>query len=173
MSTTTTYDKPRLLTDQFHGQKGPIFEAWKKPYLDAAEGKGDEDATWGECYLGTDPQIGLSAAQVRRRAIRRRESYAMLVQQVSDPSLKAVLRAEAGPNAPNPVDKRNGRTAWLTLERECSDPASTLHVNMRIAEFNALTILKDAGISESTITDLNRLLISKNADLPITNQYGS
>ena len=84
-----------------------------------------------------------------------------------------MIRAEAGPNAPNPVDRRNGRTAWLTLERECSDPASTLHVNMRITEFNALTIAKDVGISESTVTDFNRLLISKNADLPVANHFGA
>lgn len=45
MNTTTTYDKPRLLTDQFHGQRGPLFEMWKKPYLDAGESKGDDDAS--------------------------------------------------------------------------------------------------------------------------------
>ena len=171
MSTTSTNDKPRLLYDQYHGQRGPLFEAWRKPFLDAAEGKGDDDASYAECYLGTDPQGGLTAAQVRRRAVRRRESYAMLIQHMTDESLKAVIRAEAGPNAPNPIDQRNGRTAWLTLVRECSDPASTLQTNTRIAEFNALTILKDVGISESTITDFNRLLISKNADLPAGNQF--
>lgn len=131
-------------------------------------------ASWDECYLGTDPQGGLPPAGVRRRTVRRRECYGTLLMHISDESLKAVIRAEAGPNAPNPADrrnKRNGRTAWLTLERECSDPASTLHVNMRIMEFNGLTIAKDVGISESTVTDFYRLLISKNADLPAANQF--
>ena len=132
MSTTSTNDKPRLLYDQYHGQRGPLFEAWRKPFLDAAEGKGDDDASYAECYLGTDPQGGLTAAQVRRRAVRRRESYAMLIQHMTDESLKAVIRAEAGPNAPNPIDQRNGRTAWLTPRARVHVHVCLLHVPVAI-----------------------------------------
>jgi len=151
---------PRLLAPLFHGQKGPIFTAWSKGFLDAAEGEGDEDASWAETYLGTDPRIGLSAKSVRLRQVRRREAYSKLLLQIDDEQLKAVIRAEAGPNAPAVTDRRNGQTAWLTLVRECSDTASTLHVNTLIAEYQNLTVSKDVGISESTITDFNRLLFS-------------
>lgn len=71
------------------------------------------------------------------QAATRGESYSGLLQHISDESLKAVIRAEAGPNAVNAADRMNGRTAWLTVERECQEPMSALHVNSKIIEFNA------------------------------------
>ena len=65
-------DGPKLLCKPFHGQRGPVFDQWSLEYLDAAEGKGDEDGSYADCHLGTDPQAGLSAAQSRRRIVRRR-----------------------------------------------------------------------------------------------------
>ena len=55
---------PRLLCRTFNGTKGAQFTRWRADMLDAAEGKGDEDASWAMCYLGTDPQAGLTAKQV-------------------------------------------------------------------------------------------------------------
>ena len=57
---TTTNERTKLLTDLFHGQRGPVYEAWKKPFLDAAATKGDDDASYDECYLGTDPRRSVS-----------------------------------------------------------------------------------------------------------------
>ena len=54
---------PKLLTERFAGQRGVAFTNWSKAFLDAAVGKNDEDASWAECLLGTDPQAGLSAVQ--------------------------------------------------------------------------------------------------------------
>ena len=70
--------QPRLIAAKFAGQRGPQFTQWAKEYLDAAAGKGDEDGSWADCYLGQDPQAGLSAVQTRRRTQRRRESYSAL-----------------------------------------------------------------------------------------------
>ena len=95
--------------------------------------------------------------QTRRRQQRRRESYSTLLQHVSDESLKAVIRAEAGPNAANAADRLNGRTAWLTLERECQEPMSALHINTKIIEFNGLTMQKDVGINEQSIIEFSRI----------------
>ena len=162
---------PKLLTERFAGQRGVAFTNWSKAFLDAAVGKNDEDASWAECLLGTDPQAGLSAVQNRRRSQRRRETYAAVLQHVSDESLKAVIRAEAGPQAANANDRLNGRVAWQVLVRECQEPASALHVNTKILEYHGLTMAKDVGITESSITDFNRLVVDKNADLPAANRF--
>ena len=74
--------------------------------LDAAEGKGDEDASWAMCYLGTDPQAGLTQAQTKRRALRRRETYSALLMVLTDEDLKKMIRAEAN---------RNGRTGPVVI----------------------------------------------------------
>ena len=126
-------------------------------WLDAAEGHGDEDASWAETALGTDPGPGgLTPAQTRRRTVRRREVYASLIALTDCEDLKAVLRDEA---------QRNGREAWRILERECGEPTSALHMNKKILEWHGLTMAKDVGISPSSITDFNRLLTRKNSEL--------
>ena len=112
-------NRPRLLTRLYDGQQGERFELWKKEWLDAAEGKGDEDASWAQTALGTDPQVGLTPAQVRRRVTRRREVYSSLLTHMTDVTLKSVIRAEAN---------RNGRSAMQILERELGVPTSGLEV---------------------------------------------
>ena len=67
-------DNKNLLCRTYSGERGAAFETWKKLYIDAAEGKGDDEASWAMCCEGTDPQIGLTPAQVRKRDKRRRES---------------------------------------------------------------------------------------------------
>ena len=57
---SSTESQPRLIAAKFAGQRGPQFTEWSKDYLDAATGKGDEDASWTDCFLGQDPQAGLS-----------------------------------------------------------------------------------------------------------------
>ena len=113
-------DAPRLLCRKFSGEKGPAFTKWRKEFLDAAEAKGDQDASWAMCYLGLDPQAGLNATQTGRRSMRRRETYGALIVHQEDESLKDTLRAEGN---------RNGRDAWLVLERECAEPIlSLIHI---------------------------------------------
>jgi hypothetical protein len=82
-----------------------------------------------------------------------------------------VIRAEAGPLAVNPQDRSNGRVAWLVIQRECDEPASALHINTKILEYNGLTMLKDVGVTEATVTDFNRLIVKKNSDLPLANRF--
>ena len=78
------------------GTKGQKFTRWTRMWLDAAEGRGDEDASWAETALGTDPGPGgLTPAQTRRRTVRRREVYASLIALTNCEDLKAVLRNEA------------------------------------------------------------------------------
>ena len=67
---------PRLLVERkYDGQKGEHWVKWIAEFLDAAQGKGDEDASWAQTFLGTDQQVGLSPAQVRRRRVRLRECF--------------------------------------------------------------------------------------------------
>lgn len=98
-------------------------------------------------------------------------TYASLLQHIDDESLKAVIRAEAGPLAVNVQDRSNGRVAWQVILRECQEPASALHINTKILEYNGLTMPKDVGITEASVTDFNRLIVKKNADLPIANRF--
>ena len=173
MSSDRKDDGPHLLTPKYHGQRGPLFENWKVAFLDACAGKGDNVASFAECFLGLDPQAGLNNAGIALRKVRRRESYSMLMRHLSDPSLSDVIRTEAGPNAVNPADRLNGRTAWQVLERECGDPTSTLNINVLILEWHSLSIAKDVGLSQSTMTDFDRLLVSKNSKLPVANRFSS
>ena len=51
-------DKKLRICKSHDGSKGPRFTKWKRQWLDAAEGRGDEDASWAETALGTDPGPG-------------------------------------------------------------------------------------------------------------------
>ena len=55
------------------GSKGRKYALWKDGFLDAAQGRGDDDYSWAQVFLGTDgPQAGLGAADERayNRAVR-------------------------------------------------------------------------------------------------------
>ena len=68
-------DGPRLLVKKYGGRRGAEYTRWRKEFLDALEGKGDDDASLAMTALGTDSQAGLSPAQVKRRDKRRRDLY--------------------------------------------------------------------------------------------------
>ena len=68
---------PKLIHEQFHGQRGPLFDQWALGYLDAAEGKGDDDASWAQDMQGLTVTAGLGAAQIKRRKVRLREITCM------------------------------------------------------------------------------------------------
>ena len=107
-------DGPRLLTAKKHdGSKGAAWEKWKTEYLDAAAGKGDEYASWADVFNGTDPQVGLTAAQVRSRTKRRREAYSNLLLHLADEGLKATIRAE-------PARMRATRSSFRIASRRAS-----------------------------------------------------
>ena len=164
MSSAEQTTGPRLLCPKHDGSKGVKYTAWLKVFIDALYGECDEDASLAETAEGTDPQQGLGGAQVKRRAKRRKQLYSTILQYLSDEDLQAVIRAEAA---------ANGRTAMQILDRECTAPTSALEINKRILEWQQISITKDVGISASTITDLNRVLTRKNADLPAVRRYGS
>ena len=158
LDSTDSDDTPRnLICSRFPGGKGPHYDIWEKNLLDAFEGKGDEDASWADTLLGTDPQAGLTPAQARRRQQRRRETYSYLLRLQEDESLKNVLRAEGN---------KNGFQALKVLRRECKDPSNALTTSVKLAEWHGLSIKKDVGYEEETVAKFNRLLTSKNADLP-------
>ena len=89
-----TNDK-RLMCPKFNCQKGEAFDRWAKLFLDAADGKGDEEASWADTFLGNDTTVGLSAVQMKKRVTRNREAVASLLYHLDDESMKAVIRAEA------------------------------------------------------------------------------
>jgi predicted RNA-binding protein YlxR (DUF448 family) len=77
---------------------------------------------------------------------------------MDDDSLKAVIRAEAGPLAVNPQDRSNGRVAWLVIQRECDEPASALHINTKIlrpvlavARSLASAVADEADVAATTV----------------------
>ena len=92
LDSTDSDDTPRnLICSRFPGGKGPHYDTWEKNLLDAFEGKGDEDASWADTLLGTDPQAGLTPAQARRRTQRRRETYSYLLRLQEDGTGVGVL----------------------------------------------------------------------------------
>ena len=106
-------DGPRLLTRPFDGKRGPEATEWLEEFLDAADGKGDEDASWADTFQGLDRRAGLSAAQVKRRDQRDRQGYSAMIQSMTDKDLKAQMRDEAGKTAAG---------AYRIFMRECGEP---------------------------------------------------
>ena len=47
---TNKDDKSFLIAPLFDGQRGPMFLAWSKKFLDAAEGKGNEDFSYADVF---------------------------------------------------------------------------------------------------------------------------
>ena len=70
--------------------RGQAFEDWAEEFLDAADGKGDEDASWAQTFLGTDARAGLTAAQMKKRIQRNREALASLIKHQADPDLSLI-----------------------------------------------------------------------------------
>ena len=71
-------DGPRLACDKFFGGKGAEFTAWSKEFLDAADGVGDEEASYAQQYLGLAPPP-TNAAGTKRCDARNRGSYSWLL----------------------------------------------------------------------------------------------
>ena len=89
-------DKYPLLCEKYDGRRGRPWQEWSAQWLDLMAGCGDDDASLAQTLLNTDPQVGLTPAQVKRRERRRRESYSLLIRHISDPELVAVIRNAAG-----------------------------------------------------------------------------
>ena len=128
---SNTDQLPRLLCNKYLGGRSPLYNKWEEEMLDAAAGKGDEDASWAQTLLRTDNAVGLTAAQSKRRNQRLRETYSQMVQLQEDESLKALLRAEA---------QNRGDLALNILRRECRDSRSALSINKKILEWHQLSI---------------------------------
>ena len=56
-------DDRGLIAPSFDGQRGPAFTAWSKTFLDAAEGKGNEDFSWADVFRGDDAVGGLGLSK--------------------------------------------------------------------------------------------------------------
>ena len=104
--TSTTACLKYVLGDARHdGSKGRKYTLWKDGFLDAAQGRGDDDYSWAQVFLGTDgPQAGLGAAPARKQNKRRREAYSALMEALDKDScrdLKTDLRTNANANGKN------------------------------------------------------------------------
>ena len=80
----------------------------------------------------------------------------------TDESLKSIIRRDA---------RDDGRRAWLIMIDQCGESTSALMVNPKVAAIAAITIPKDVGVKESSITDVARLLVMRNEDLPQARRY--
>ena len=45
---STTDQLPRLLCNKYLGGRSSLYNKWEEEMLDAAAGKGDEDASWAQ-----------------------------------------------------------------------------------------------------------------------------
>ena len=62
---------PRTIVDKEFSSRKEDWDDWSKEFLDAADGRGDDDHSWKDTFLGLDRQLGLSPAQTGRRNRRR------------------------------------------------------------------------------------------------------
>ena len=100
------------------------WDQWSLDYLDRVDGKGSDEASWAQRFLGTDVTIGLSAAQQRKRVQDNREAVSDLIRHQEPEDLKQVIR-DAGKNLPGPL-RSNARLAWQALQAQCQVPVTVL-----------------------------------------------
>jgi hypothetical protein len=153
---------PRLDVYKHGGQRGEPFVQWAKVFLDGAEGRGDQDASYADTFLRRDTRNGLGGAAAGRMKQRDRESYAYLLLHLDCPTLKAMIRAEA--------DRKGGK-AWDVVLRECNHKDSALRGTKRRMTVLNLTIRGAVGLSVSSLTDYNRLMTDKNEELPMDKKF--
>jgi hypothetical protein len=153
---------PRLDVYKHGGQRGEPFVQWAKVFLDGAEGRGDQDASYADTFLRRDTRNGLGGAAAGRMKQRDRESYAYLLLHLDCPTLKAMIRAEA--------DRKGGK-AWDVVLRECNHKDSALRGTKRRMTVLNLTIRGAVGLSVSSLTDYNRLMTDKNEELPMEKKF--
>ena len=111
------FDKYTVFYAKHAGAKGQYHTKWAEGYIDRCDGKGDEDASWSETYFGTDAQVGLTPAQVRRRAQRRRMAASALVCHIEDEGLKKVLRGVVR----RALAANMNHDSWTEERRHCHD----------------------------------------------------
>ena len=169
-STTTKYKLCRDLPEQ----KGPIFEELYKYFMDASGGEGDEDASWAQTYAGTDRRAGLTATEQRRRVVRNRKAVAKLLEVIPDKDLKAEIRSSAvNRPAGGPGLTTYANVAHQVLIREMRVPFSSGRIQSALTAYNSIGIRTHVGISEGTISTLNRKLTAENDDLPVANKFST
>ena len=149
---TTESGIKRKLCRDLPREKGEAFESWNKELLDAGHGEGDEDASWSDTFLGQDPRVGLTPAQQRRRAERNRKATSALLAVVPDTDLKAVIRS-AAVNRPagGPGLRTDAQVAYNTLVAKQRVPQSSLRVQNKLDEFNAIRIRSHVGVSVDSL----------------------
>ena len=78
------------------------WDQWALDYLDRVDGKGSDEASWAQRFLGTDVTIGLSAAQQRKRIQDNREAVSDLIRHQEPEDLKqgCTLHQDAAQGAP-------------------------------------------------------------------------
>ena len=174
MSSTTDKDVRYKLCRDLPSQKGPIFEEWLKELMDASGGEGDEDASWAQTFAGTDRRVGLSAAEQRRRVVRNRKAVAKLLEVIPDKDLKAEIRSSAvNRPAGGPGLATDATVAYNVLIREMRVPFSSGRIQSALTEFNAIQIRTHVGVSEGTISTLNRKYTAENENLPAANKFST
>ena len=108
------------------------WDQWSVDYLDRVDGKGSDEASWAQRFLGTDVTIGLSAAQQRKRIQDNREAVSDLIRHQEPEDLKQVIR-DAAKNRAAPL-RSNARLAWQALQASCQIPMTVLQLQAKTKE---------------------------------------
>ena len=147
------------------------WDQWSLDYLDRVDGKGSDEASWAQRFLGTDVTIGLSAAQQRKRVQDNREAVSDLIRHQEPEDLKQVIR-DAGKNLPGPL-RSNARLAWQALQAQCQVPVTVLQLQAKIKEWHSLSLVEHVGTHETSLSEFDRLLGKKNSLLPNANRFST
>ena len=145
------------------------WDQWSVDYLDRVDGKGSDEASWAQRFLGTDVTIGLSAAQQRKRIQDNREAVSDLIRHQEPEDLKQVIR-DAAKNRAAPL-RSNARLAWQALQASCQIPMTVLQLQAKTKEWHSLSITEHVGVHETSLSEFDRLLGKKNSLLPVANKF--
>jgi len=109
---------------------------------------------------------GAAGAQARAcRRKRLKESYSFIIKHIDNAD---VVRALTQPGLLG-----DGPLALDFIRSRCRTAMDVVDAQDKQAQWHSITIAKDVGASENTIMDLDSLLMTINADLPLALQFSS
>ena len=168
-------NKVRLICDAWNGSRTPAFRKFKRDFQAGTSAmflQDDDHSVWhaltdvdqGGQGANAEPLPGVNQAghanAVRRRRKRQAKGYQIVYVHIDNERIKEMLSAL-------PLDDRRGTSAWSLVLRQCDQGTSDLQIEEIKLDFANLSVEKDIGYSEETMTQFSQMIDSINSRFPI------
>ena len=150
----------------FDGTPGETYEFFEERLLNAAAKSDDRGWSLADHMLGSDeggpsgpalPAGAAAAKAVQAHRKRAKESYALLTKHILDAEYVTQMRTSYF---------QDGHAAFQYLRAQCSVVIDQLKLRELNAQWDAIDILSDVGVSENTISQLGKRIRTMNGKRP-------